>query len=402
MSGDPEQEYFVDGMTEDLITDISKLSGLFVIARNTVFTYKGKAVKVAQVAEDLGVRYVLEGSVRRAGDQVRINAQLIDATTGGHLWAERYDGPLSDVFSLQDQVSRKIVSALAVELSPSEEASLVAKGTTNLAAYEAFLRGIRHSNFRMLYAIGESVSKAEQEFQTAIELDRNYADAYAGLGWASWLRYSRIDFGRVEYRTRAFELAKKSIEIRDNALAYRILSKQYIAPEAFPFSEMINESVPDPHALAVAELRKAVSMEPNNPDGLAELAYTLVFAGESREATELMEEAKRLNPDFPDWYHKPAGIAYFLSGDFERAVVEVTAWYEAEPVPNTSAVWLAVAHAQAGTLSKAQKVFDEWRSRRGAPVMYLQAFSYFPFKDSEDRERLFNGLRKLGVLDADA
>ena len=144
ISDDPKQEYFADGMTEDLITDISKVSGLFVIARNSVFTYKGKAVKIHQVAEELGVRYVMEGSVRRVGNQVRINAQLIDATTGGHVWAERYDGSLQDIFALQDQVTRHIVAALKVSLTDEEEAQHTLPTTDNARAHDAFLQGWAH------------------------------------------------------------------------------------------------------------------------------------------------------------------------------------------------------------------------------------------------------------------
>ncbi|NIS81989.1 MAG: guanylyl cyclase, partial [Anaerolineales bacterium] len=144
LSEDPKQEYFTDGMTDDLITDLSKISGLFVIARNSVFTYKGKPVKIRQVAEELGVRYVLEGSVRKADNRVRINAQLIDATTGGHLWAERYDGEMGDVLALQDRITGKIVSALAVKLTAGEQEQIARKYTDNVAAYDAFLRGREH------------------------------------------------------------------------------------------------------------------------------------------------------------------------------------------------------------------------------------------------------------------
>ncbi len=144
LSGDPEQEYFSDGMTDDLITDLAKISGLLVIARNSVFTYKGKPVKIQQVAEDLGVRYVLEGSIRKAGDQVRINAQLIDASTGHHLWAERYDGVMDDIFNLQDKITSKIVSALALKLTAAEQEHTKSKETDNVEAYDAFLRGWEH------------------------------------------------------------------------------------------------------------------------------------------------------------------------------------------------------------------------------------------------------------------
>ena len=144
MSNDPEQEYFADGMAEDIITDLSKLSGLFVIARNSSFVYKGRRVDVKQVARELGVKYVLEGSVRRAGVQVRINAQLIDSGTGGHLWAERYDGALDDVFALQDRITRKIVEALALHLTADEEQRLAARGTDNPEGYDSFLKGWDH------------------------------------------------------------------------------------------------------------------------------------------------------------------------------------------------------------------------------------------------------------------
>jgi TolB-like protein/class 3 adenylate cyclase len=169
LSGDPEQEYFSDGMTDDLITDLSKISGLLVIARNSVFTYKGKPVKIQQVAGDLGVRYVLEGSIRKAGDQIRINAQLIDATTGHHLWAERYDGVLDNIFSLQDKITAKIVSALALKLTTTEQLHTKSKETDNVEAFDAFLKGWEHYQ----RFTPEDFSKAISIFKRAIDLDPN-------------------------------------------------------------------------------------------------------------------------------------------------------------------------------------------------------------------------------------
>ncbi len=182
MSDDPGQDYFADGMTEDLITDLSKVSGLFVIARNSSFSYKGQQVKIRQVAEELGVRYVLEGSVRRAGDQVRINAQLIDATTGGHLWAERYDGTLADVFVLQDQVTEQIVAALAVSLTGEEQVQQARHDTENAAAHDAYLQGWAHYKF----LTPESLAKAVPLFEEAIQLDPAYAQAHAALASLYW------------------------------------------------------------------------------------------------------------------------------------------------------------------------------------------------------------------------
>ena len=182
MSGDPKQEYFSDGITDDLITDLSKISGLFVIARNSTFTYKGKPVKVKQVAEELGVRYVLEGSVRRAGEQVRINAQLIDTTTGGHLWAERYDGQMDNVFALQDRITRKIVSALAVQLTAGDEKQVAGKETDSAEAYDAFLQGWAH----YWRVTPDDYVQAVPYFEKAVELDPNYSRAYAALAAIYW------------------------------------------------------------------------------------------------------------------------------------------------------------------------------------------------------------------------
>ncbi len=182
MSEDASQEYFVDGMTEDLITDLSKISGLFVIARNSSFSYKGRSVPVSQVAEELGVRYVLEGSVRRAGDEVRINAQLIDATTGGHLWAERYDGTLENIFDLQDQVTEQIVAALAVSLTGEEQVQQARHGTENAAAHDTYLQG--WARYKLLTP--KDLAEAVPFFEESLRLDPAYAQAHAALASLYW------------------------------------------------------------------------------------------------------------------------------------------------------------------------------------------------------------------------
>ena len=179
LSDNPEQEYFSDGMTDDLITDLSKISGLFVIARNSSFQYKGQSVDIKKVSRELGVLYVLEGSVRRAGDKIRINAQLIDATTGGHLWAERYDRDLKDIFALQDEVTQKIVAALAVKLTEDEQKRLVRKYTDNIEAYDFYLQGMEYKN----RYTKEANIQARQMFERAIDLDPEFAAAYARNGF---------------------------------------------------------------------------------------------------------------------------------------------------------------------------------------------------------------------------
>ena len=194
LSDDASQEYFADGITDDLITDISKISSLFVIARTSTFVYKGKSIDVRTVAKELGVRYILEGSVRRVGDQVRINAQLIDSTTGGHLWAERYDGSLADVFGLQDKVARKIVAVLAVQLTAGEQQRVARKETEVPEAYDAFLQGWQH----YLRQNPENFRKAISYFEKAIELDPEYSRAYAALAATYmhvWKRYWHAKVG---------------------------------------------------------------------------------------------------------------------------------------------------------------------------------------------------------------
>jgi adenylate cyclase len=225
MSGDPEQEYFSDGMTEDLITDLSKLSGLFVIARNSVFTYKGKAVKSEQVSRELGVRYVLEGSVRKAGDRVRITAQLVEATTGYPRWAERYDRPLQEIFALQDEIRQKIVMALKVQLTQEEQARLRRFPTHNLEAYDALLRGLEYAN----PSTQEANAQARQLFESAITLDPQYAAASALLGstylW-DWIFQWSQDPQTLE---RAFALAQKAVALNDSLpVAHRVLGYVYV------------------------------------------------------------------------------------------------------------------------------------------------------------------------------
>jgi len=177
MSDDPEQEYFSDGMTDDIITDLSKISGLMVISSNSTFTYKGKEIKIPVIAKELGVKYVLEGSIRRAGDEVRINAQLIDAVTDHHVWADRFDGKNESIFALQDKITERIVSALAVKLSASEKKVTTEKGTNNMVAYDTFLKGMGH----MRKFTPKDLVKAIEYFEKAIELDPNYSEAYANI-----------------------------------------------------------------------------------------------------------------------------------------------------------------------------------------------------------------------------
>ena len=226
MSNDPDQEYFSDGFTEDLITDLSKLSGLVVIARTSSFTYKGQSPDVRQVARDLAVKYVLEGSVRKAGDQLRISAQLIDGTTGAHLWAERYDGNLNDIFQFQDLITEKIVGAIAVSLTRAEQKRALQEPTDNMGAYDYVLRGSHyHYEFEK-----KDNAKAKEMFERAIELDSDYAEAYAGLGWAHIHDFNLGWSDDPDQSLRlALEYSTKAVSLdRSSAKAHMVLADVYL------------------------------------------------------------------------------------------------------------------------------------------------------------------------------
>ena len=280
MSDDPKQEYFSDGMAEDLMTDLSKISGLLVISRNSSFAYKGKSVEAKQIAEKLGVRYLLEGSVRKAGEQVRINAQLIDATSDHHLWAERYDGKMDNIFGLQDKITKKIVAALEVKLVKAEQKQLAGRETSNIAAYDAFLKGMDYLNRQSRSA------KTLSYFEKAIKLDPNYSRAYAGLASAyddaSWLNlYGRLGLSFQETRLwmhHYLQLAMKNPTSLASVLnAYTIcLERRYEE--------------------AITEIERAITLNPNDARSNWNMARALTAGGRPEEAIEYAKMAFRIDP----------------------------------------------------------------------------------------------------------
>ncbi len=392
LSDDPEQDYFGEGIAEDIITDLSKLPDLLVIARNSSFSYQGKHVPIKTIAKELGVSHVLEGSVRRAGDALRINAKLIEADTEGHVWAERYDGDMNDVFALQDEITKRIVDALSPRLGSDAQRGLAPYPTDVAEAYDAFLRGQRHINVRAPEMI-EHVTKAREEFQQAIDMDPGFSLAYAGLAWAYWNDYAYLNPLDSSLRSRAFELAERSLALSDNSLARRVRAKQFFAPEIFGYYATWR---PDDPTQAISELRRGIALEPNNADALAELAYTLVFAGQPEEATRLMSKAVRLNPNFPPWYHRPAGMAHYLSGDYGRAVSEFESWHEVESLTHESVGWLAAALAQAGDVAAGRELVEKLPSWSN-PIGQQTFANVYRFTREEDRMHLMEGLEKSGL-----
>jgi adenylate cyclase len=304
MSNDPEQEYFSDGMTEDITTDLSRISSLFVISRNSAFTYKGKAAKAQDIGREMGVRYVLEGSVRKAGDQVRITVQLIDATTGYHLWSERYDRRLTAIFALQDEIVQKIVTTLKLQLTLQEQGYIVRKRTDSLEAYDAFLRGMEYI-FRLTK---EDTLRARQMFEKAIELDHKYAWAYAQLS----LTYSREWTFRWNTDPRTLEQAM-------------VLAQQAVAlDDSLPFAHSLLGFVYEQrqqHDQATAESERAIALDPNNADSYAWQAEVLSRAGRPEDALRAVTQAMRLNPHYPPHYLFELGVAYRFTGRYAEAVV---------------------------------------------------------------------------------
>ena len=387
MSGDPKQEYFADGITDDLITDLSKIKGLFVIARNSMFTYKGKPVMVKQVAEELGVLYVLEGSVRRAGKQVRINAQLIDATTGGHLWAERYDGKMDDVFALQDRITRKIVGALAVKLTAGEEKQVARKETDSAEAYDAFLKGLVH----YWRDTREDFVQAVPYLEKAVELDPNYSRAYAALAavyWRSARRKWHSSLGLVYYE--AWEKGKQYLQeaMKDpTPLAHLVASDLYRREGRFQES--------------ITEATRAIVLDANDPVGYVAMARALIMAGSPAEGADSMKKAGRLDPHSPPTYLKTLGLAQFGMERFKEAAASLEQATKLNPDDEWGFLFLAAAYGQLGREQEAKsavETFNGLRAKSGWDNPYtLQQVAVFAFKEQTDIERLREGLRQAGV-----
>jgi adenylate cyclase len=380
MSDDTSQEYFADGMTEDLITDLSKISGLFIIARNSSFAYKGQQVKVRQVAEDLGVRYVLEGSVRRIGDQVRINAQLVDATTGGHVWAERYDRKLDNIFAVQNAITERIVQALELHLTASEQKHRD-KGptTTNLEAYDLVLKA-RKLLTRFDH---KAAAEARDLLQRAIKIDPAYTEAFSLLGiyyfdeWRVWGRK------RDQNLSRALELATTAVELSPlDPSPHVLLALVYQWRREFD--------------AANAEADTAIALQPRDAITLGNLGSMLRYAHRGEEAVEVLQQAVRLDPFHPPNYLERLARAHWLVGDNVQCVEVAERGVALDPNYVALHVVLAVCYAAVGREEEARAATAE--ILRTNPRFTLKAYSsYVPYTDDRDLQRSVDLLRKAGV-----
>ena len=385
MSGSPEQEYFCDGITDQIITSLSLIPRLFVIARNSTFVYKGKAVKVQKVAEELGVRYVLEGSVQRSEGRVRILVQLIDAIKGVHLWSERYDRDLKDLFVLQDEIAKQIMTALQVKLTEGEYASGISGGTSNLEALECFWRA-EDQFFRWTK---EGNTSARQWAQKAVDLDPKFAAAWALMGFTHLFD---VNFGwsksPVQSMGGALECAQKAIGLSDScAKAYALMG--YINLLNRKFDESIENG------------EKAVRINPNDPQMILILAGIMHFNGKFDESIALAKNAMRLCPYYPAFFLTPLCTSYILTGRYEEALkageLLLARAHKGEFSPLMAQIILAEAYIGLGQDQKARAHVEEvLKINPNYSLADLQKRMYY-YKDPAYLERRIEALRKAGL-----
>lgn len=383
LSDDKEQEYFADGLSDDLITSLSKISGVLVIARNSTFVYKGKPVNMQELRDALGVRYALEGSVRRAENQVRINAQLIDATTGGHVWAERYDGSMENIFALQDEITRKIVAALAVELTAIEKERVFRRGTDNIAAYDAFLLGWQH----YLRETPEDLAAAVSHLRAAVRLDPNFARAHAALAEA----YQRA-LGRGWWRA----LSLERWEVKEQLQQHLQIAEREPMPLAYQAkSRMLLRA--RKHDEAIAELERALVLDPNSFLGHIDMAWALTLSGQPENAARYAEKAMRLDPGTRARALWELGFAQFGMEQFEAAVASLERAIRLSPkLPQ----WpLMAAYTHLGNAQKAVATRRAYFKLRGweGPHNVSTMLNYYPYKRRVDEKRFAKGLLGAGV-----
>ena len=380
LSGDPDQEYFSDGLTEEIIAALSSVPKLFVIARNSTFTYKGKPVKVQQVSEELGVRYVLEGSVRKAGNKVRITAQLIDALNGHHLWAQRYDRNLSDIFSVQDEITKNIITAMQVKLTEGEEVKAASKGTNNLEAYLKYLQ----ANELINKINPESNALAKKLAEEAIALDPEYAWTYYVLGrshmvdvWVGSSKFPKESIGK------AIALMQKAIALDGtNVHAHCLLGFLY--------------SMTNQHDKAIAQSEKSVALNPNSAIAHFLMGKTLSFAGSWKESIPEYKIAMRLNPIPPNNYLWSLGLSFAYTEQYEEAKKWCEKAVHQEPNDLLARIMMTVVYSLSGYDEKARTEANE--VLRIQPKFSLEKYKKkVTYKREVDRELFFSALRKAGL-----
>ena len=385
ISDDPQQEYFVDGMTETLITDLSKISHLYVSSRNAVFAYKGQRVNMRQTADELGVLYLLEGSVQISGNRVRINAQLIDAYGGGHVWAERYDGVRDDVFALQDEVTRQIVSALAVKLTPGEASDLGQRETESVAAYDEFQKGWA------LYqdATQAALAAAIPHIESAIEKDPHYSRAHALLAAIYEKAWSQRWHGTIGLSSD--EALKKANQYLVGAMNPPTPLAHQVASTLRYFSGQYDRSI--------EEAGHAIALAPDESGGYFSMAKALIYAGRSQEGIENLYTAMELEPKYPPEYLSWLGMGRFFSESFGQAALTLERASKLLPQDIDTHLVLVATYGFLGRSDDAERALTklkELQTKSGSAASAFEVDSW-PLKQGDDRERLRKGIRLAGA-----
>ena len=382
MSGDPSQEYFSDGLTEQIINGLCKVSNLFVIARNSSFAYKGKSISIRQIARELGVKYILEGSVQRAGDRIRITAQLIDAITDYHMWSETYDRNLTDIFALQDEITLKLIDAMQIKLTFGEQARLWAGMTTKIQSYDIFMRAIdcfsRNTE--------KDNKQARQYSKEAINIDRAFAFAYIILGYT---HIQDLAFGWSKHPLKSFEEAEKNAEkaisLNDSLdLAHGLMGLIYL------YKRQHNE--------AIKAAERAIELNPNGADSHVNMAVILSFTGKSDEAIIMLKRAFRLNPIPPPYYYSLLAQAYRINGQCEKAIALAKKSIRVSSDQPTPYLTLILSYSSLNRSEEARKTVEEFLKIH--PTFSLEYFgNTLPFKNREIGEETIKVLRKAGLPD---
>jgi TolB-like protein len=383
LSGDPDQDYFADGVVEDVIAALSRIRWLFVIARNSSFTYKGRAVDVKQVGRELGVRYVLEGSVRRAEKRVRITGQLIDATTGGHLWADRFEGTLGDIFDLQDRITENVVGALAPRLELAEIERAKRKPTESLDGYDYYLRGMAN----LYCGTRESIGEAMAQFTHALELDPNFASAYAMAAWCYfWRKLNGWMIDRPHEIAEGTRLARRAVELGNDDAVALTRGGHALGHFTGDFD----------HSIALID--RALVLDPNLASAWFLGGFSRVWNGEPEGAIEHFTHAMRSSPLDPEMYRMQVGmaVAHLFTGRYETASSWAEKAYRHLPSFSMVVAIIAASHALASRLTEAQRAMEDLRALD--PALRVSGLAdWLPIRRPEDLATFAAGLRKAGL-----
>lgn len=381
LSDDPNQEYFSDGFTEDLIMDLSSISNLVIFSRTTAFVYKNRTIDIAEVAEDLGARFVIEGSVRKVDDKVRITARLIDTRTNHSIWAERYDRAFKDIFAVQDEVIHKIVNALAIELTLAEKERLGRTETNNLAAYEMFLRGQQYFRLRTK----EANELAREAYQRAIEFDPGYARAYGALAIVLTHDYRRgwAEISLEEARARTLELAQKAVAL-DQSSPHVYWSLGYV----YLFRKQFKE--------AATEVEHAIALSPNYADGYGLLAFISNWQGNAEQAIYYIEKAITLNPYYSFEYPWNLGLANYTLGQYTEAVEALQEALERNQQAFLPRLFLAASYVRLEQLDDAEWEIEQVKIQY--PKSRISHLAHIlPFEKEEQMHDFMKDLRRAGM-----